>query len=184
MTSGPWRWLNAEVHESTGPWDAGAYDTRQGTPVRKTVGVAVADLVVILVGIVGVIAAVTIPLFLLVESGLPSRWEGQITGTLVRIGTVVVPPMTARKVTARVTVHSHARQAMRACELDVAGYTARNGYLHGTSRAFDLEPSTSETIDLPLEVMRRVPGTHAIQIDLECSLRMKDAVRATLDVRE
>ena len=72
------RWLNVDVRESTGAWDAGLYDTREGAPVRKTAGVAAADLVVILVGVVGVVGAVTIPLFLLAESGLPYRWEGQL----------------------------------------------------------------------------------------------------------
>ena len=176
------RWLNVDVHESAGTWDAGIYDTQEGAPVRKTAGVAVADLVVILVGVVGVISAVTIPLFLLAESGLPYRWEGQLTGTAVRIGEVVVPPMTDRKTTARVTVRNEAGAAMRACRLDVAGYTARNGYLTGASNFFDLGPSASETVDLALSVMKPVPGTHVFQVNLECSMRLKDSAGATVEV--
>src|SRR5262245_49516919 len=65
------RRLNVDVHESHGAWDTGVYDTQEGAPIRKTIGVTVADLVVILVGVVGVIGAVTVPLFLLAESGLP-----------------------------------------------------------------------------------------------------------------
>jgi hypothetical protein len=178
------RWLGADVHESVGAWDAGVFDTQDGAPLRKTVGVWVADLAITLVGVVGVIAAVTIPLFLLVESGLPSRWEGQITGTAVRIGDIVVPPMTDRKTTARVTVRNEARAAMRACRLDVAGYTARNGYLNGASNFFDLGPAASETVDLVLDVLQRKPGTHAFRVNLECAMRLKDSAGATLDVRE
>lgn len=178
------RRLNVGVHESTGPWDAGVYDTQEGAPVRKTASVAVIDLVVILVGVVGVIAAVTIPLFLLVESGLPSRWEGQLTGTSVRIGEITVPPMIDRKTTARVTVRNESRDAMRACRLDLAGYTARNGYLNGASNYFDLAPAASETVELALDVQKPVPGTHAFRVNLECSTRLKDSAGATVDVRE
>jgi hypothetical protein len=178
------RWLEVGVHESLDPLDAGLFDTEQGAPLRKTVALAVADFVVIVVGVAGVLSAVAIPLFLLVESGLPSRWEGQLTGTSVRIGDIVVPPMTDRKTTARVSVRDEAREAMRSCQLDLAGYTARNGYLAGTSNYFDLAPDTGATIDLVLSVMQRVPGTHRFQINLECGLRLKDSAHATLEIRD
>lgn len=176
------RWLHVDVHESHGAWDAGLFDTQEGAPLRKTAGVAAADLIVILVGVVGVVGAVTIPLFLLAESGLPYRWEGQLTGTAVRIGGIVVPPMTDRKTTARVTVRNEARDAMRACRLDVAGYTARNGYLTGASNYFDLGPAASETVDLALDVLTRVPGTHAFRVNLECGERLKDSAGTTVEV--
>ncbi len=178
------RWLNVGVHESLDVWDAGVFDAEEGAPLRKTVAVAVADLVVILVGIVGVIGAVTIPLFLLAESGLPFRWEGQLTGTAVRIGDIVVPPMTGRTTTARVTVRNEARDAMRACRLDVAGYRAKNGYLTGASNTFDLAPAASVTVDLVLDMQKRLPGRHAFRIDVECGMRLKDSASATVEVRE
>jgi hypothetical protein len=146
--------------------------------------VAVADLVVILIGVAGVIGAVTIPLFLLAESGLPFRWEGQLTGTAVRIGDIVVPPMIDRKTTARVTVRNEARDAMRACVLDIAGYTARNGYLRGASKDFDLGPAASVIVDLPLEVQSRVPGTHAFRVNVECGMRLKDSARGAVEIRD
>lgn len=178
------RWLHVGVHESLGTWDAGVFDTEEGAPLRKTVGVVAADLVVILVGVVGVIGAVTIPLFLLADSGLPFRWEGQLTGTAVRIGDIVVPPMIDRKTTARVTVRNEAREAMRACRLDVAGYTARNGYLNGASHYFDLGPAASESVDLALDVLKRVPGTHAFRVNVECGMRLKDSAPATVEIPE
>ena len=178
------RWLNVDVHESHVPCDTGVYDTAEGAPIGKTVSVTVADLVVILVGVVGVIAAVTIPLFLLAESGLPFRWEGQLTGQAVRIGEIVVPPMIDRKTTARVTVRNEARDPMSACRLDVVGYTARNGYLTGGSNYFDLEPATSKAVDLGLGALQRVPGRHAIRINLECSTRSRDRAAAVVDVGE
>lgn len=178
------RRLNVAVHESHDAWDAGVFDTQEGAPFSKAVGVAAADLVVILVGVVGVIGVVTVPLFLLAESGLPFRWEAQLTGTAVRIGEVVVPPMTDRKTTARVTVRNEARHAMPACRLDVAGYTARNGYLTGASTYFDLVPAATETVDLALDVLKRVPGTHAFRVNLECGMRLKDSASAAVDVRE
>ena len=178
------RWLQVGVRESTDAWDAGTYDAHDGAPLHKTLAVTVADLVVILVGIVGVIAAISIPLFLFVETGLPYRWEGQLTGTAVRIVEVVVPPMTDDTTTARVTVRNEARAAMQACRLDVAGYTARNGYLTGASNAFDLEPEASVTVDLKLDVSRRIPGTHAVRLNLECGMRLKDSVRTSVEVRQ
>lgn len=178
------RRLNADVQESIGPWDAGVYDTARGTPVRKTAAVAAADFAVTLVGVVGVIAAVTIPLFLLAESGLPSRWEGQLTGTAVRIGEVTAPPMTGSSTTAHVTVRNEARGAMRACQVSVPGYRARDGYLTGSSTYFDLAPAATTSVDLPLRVTTRVPGTHRFRISVECSQRIRDRVVAVLDVRE
>lgn len=176
------RWLQVGVHESTDAWDAGLYDAQDGAPLRKTLAVTVADFVVTVLGVVGVMTAVSIPLFLFVETGLPYRWEGQINGTAVRIAGIVVPPMTDDETTARVTVHSEARAGMKACRLDVAGYTARNGYLNGASHFFDLEPAASATIDLKLDVQRRIPGTHSIRVNLECGMRLKDSVSTSVDV--
>lgn len=176
------RRLQVNVHESVGPWDAGVFNTEDGTPVRKTVSVALADFVVILVGVVGVIAAVAVPLLLLAQSGLPFRWEGQLTGTAVRIGEIIVPPISDKNTTARVTVRSEAREAMRACRLSVAGYTARNGYLTGASNYFDLEPANSNAVEFTLSVMTRNPGTHRFRLNLECSNRLRDSARASVEV--
>jgi hypothetical protein len=86
--------------------------------------------------------------------------------------------------TARVTVRSEAREVMRTCQLDIDGYSARNGYLHGASNYFDLEPGATQIVGLNMEVMRRVPGTHTFRVHLECGHRVKDGTRASLQVSE
>jgi hypothetical protein len=73
---------------------------------------------------------------------------------------------------------------MRACRLDVVGYTARNGYLTGASNGFDLELAARRTVDLTLNVQKRVPGAHAFRVNLECGMRVKDRADATLEVRD
>lgn len=178
------RRLNVGVQESVGAWDAGVYDAQEGAPLRKGLSVIVADFIVIMVGVPGVLGGAAIALFLLAESGLPSRWEGQLTGTSILIGEIVVPPMIDRKSSARVTVRNDSRVTMPACRLDLTGYTARNGYLNGASNYFDLAPATSETVDLKLEVMKPVPGMHRFRINLECGERLKDSATATVDVGE
>lgn len=176
------RRLNVEVRESVGAWDAGAYDTAHPAPAGKTAAVAVADLVVTLMGSVGVFAAASIPLFLLADSGLPHRWEGQLTGTSVRIGDITVPVMNDRDVVALVMVRNEASDAMRACRIAVADYRARDGYLTGASDFFDLARGTRPSIELPLRVMMRVPGTHAFRISLECGQRLKDQAAASVQI--
>ena len=114
--------LDVRVHESLDAWDAGVFDTEAAAPIRKTAAVAVADFVLTLAGTVGVFAAVSIPLFLLAESGLPHRWEGQLTGTSARIADVTVPAMTGGRSVAVVMVRNEASNPMHACRIAVADY--------------------------------------------------------------
>ena len=144
--------LDVRVHESLDAWDAGVFDTEAAAPIRKTAAVAVADFVLTLAGTVGVFAAVSIPLFLLAESGLPHRWEGQLTGTSARIGDVTVPAMTGGRTIAVVIVRNEASDPMRACRIAVADYRARDGYLTGASDFFELPAGTTRSIELPLRV--------------------------------
>lgn len=176
------RWLDVGVHESLDVWDAGVFDTEDAAPVRKTAAIAIADFVLTLGGTVGVMAAVSIPLFLLGESGLPHRWEGQLTGTAARIGDVTVPVMNGGRADAVVMIRNEAIEPMRACRIAVADYRARDGYLTGASDAFDLPAGTSQSIALPLRVTRSIPGTHAFRISLECGQRLKDRVTASVRV--
>lgn len=177
------RRLHVEVHESVGAWDAGTYDTHDSAPVAKTAAVGVADLVVTLIGTVGVFAVVSIPLFLLAESGLPHRWEGQLTGASARIGEVTVPVMAGSGAVASVMVRNAASEPMRGCRVAVADYRASDGYLTGASGFFDLAPGTTTAVELPLRTTMRVPGTHGFRISLECDQRLKDRVAASVQVR-
>ena len=142
-----------------------------------------ADFVVTLAGTVGVFAIVSIPLFLLAESGLPHRWEGQLTGTSARIGDVTVPVMIAGRAVAVVMVRNEASDPMRACRIEVADYRARDGYLTGASDVFELPAGTTQSIALPLRVTKPVPGTHAFRISLECGQRLKDRVSTKVQVQ-
>lgn len=177
------RRLSVEVQESAGPWDAGVYDAEESAPLRKTAAVAIADFLVTLLGTVGVFTAVSVPLFLLAESGLPNRWEGQLTGASVRIGDITVPVMDDRSAAASVVVRNESNGPMRDCRIEVADYRARDGYLNGFSHTFELAPGTTQSIDLPLSAMKRVPGTHQFRISLECEQRLRDRRTATLQVK-
>ncbi len=128
-------------------------------------------------------AVVSIPLFLLAESGLPHRWEGRLTGTAVRIGDVTVPEMTGGRAVATVMVRNEASDATRACRVSVTDYRARNGYLTGASDPFDLAVGATTSIPLPLRVTMRVPGTHDFRVSLECSERLKDRASALVTIR-
>ena len=175
--------LSVGVHESLAAWDAGVYDTEDSAPVRKTATVALADFAVTIFGTVGVFAVVSIPLFLLAESGLPHRWEGRLTKTAARIGDVTVPAMTGGRAVASVMVRNEASDPMRACRIEVADYRARDGYLTGASDVFELPAGATQSIALPLRVTKRVLGTHAFRISLECGQRLKDRVSTKVQVQ-
>ncbi len=177
------RRLSVEVQESAGPWDAGVYNAEESAPLGRTAAVAIADFLVTVLGTVGVFAAAGIPLFLLADSGLPNRWEGRLTGASVRIGDITVPVMEDRRAVASVVVRNESNGPMRDCRIDVTDYRARDGYLNGFSKAFDLEPGTTQSIELPLSVMNRVPGTHPFRVSLECEQRLRDRRTATLEVK-
>lgn len=177
------RRLGADVHESLSPLDAGLYDTEGSAPLRKTAAVAVADLVVTMAGTVGVFAAASIPLFLLGDSGLPHRWEGQLTGASARIGEMTVPTMDGSGAVATVIVRNESSDPMRACRVAVADYRARDGYLTGASSIFDLAPGATSAIELPLRVTTSVPGTHTFRVSLECDQRLKDRASASIQIK-
>lgn len=176
------RRLNVAVGESQGPWDAGLYDTAESAPVGKTAAVAAADFIVTMTGTVGVLAACSIPLLLLADSGLPYRWEGQLTGASIRIAQVTVPVMADRDAVATVLVHNQAPVSIPGCRIAVADYRSRDGYLTGASPFFDLATGAMQPVALPLRVTTRIPGTHMFRISLECGERLRDRVGARLQV--
>ena len=176
------RRLSVEVHESVDVWDAGVYTTEESAPLRRTAAIFVADFVITLAGTVGMFAVMSIPLFLLADSGLPYRWEGQLTGASVHIGQVTVPVMDGSGAAASVTIRNESSDAMHDCRVAVADYRARDGYLTGASEIFDIAPRTTTSVQLPLRVTMRVVGTHGFRISLECGQRLKDRVAASLQV--
>jgi hypothetical protein len=176
------RRLNVGVHESLEAWDAGVYDTEDSAPVRKTAAVAFADFAVTVLGTAGVFALVSIPLFLLAESGLPHRWEGNVTGTAARIGDITVPEMAGGRAVAAVMVRNEASDVMRACRVSVTDYRARDGYLTGTSDSFELAVGAATSVQLPLRVTTSVPGAHDFRVSLECRERLKDRASAIVTI--
>jgi len=176
------RRLNVGVHESLDAWDAGVYDTEDSAPVRKTAAVVIADFAVTILGTAGVFALVSIPLFLLAESGLPYRWEGRVAGTAARIGDISVPEMARGRAVAAVMVRNEASEAMRACRVSVTDYRARDGYLTGASDFFELAAGAAQSVQLPLRVTTSVPGTHDFRVSLECGGRLKDRASAIVTI--
>ena len=44
--------------------------------------------------------------------------------------------------------------------------------------------AAAKSVDLKLDVSRRIPGTHGVRLNLECGMRLKDSVRASVEVRQ
>lgn len=176
------RRLRTGVRESLGAWDAGVYETEDSAPAGKTIALAAADLAVLLLAGPGSFALVGIPAFLLADSGLLHRWEGAVTGTGVRITAMELPVMQRDRATAAIAVRNTGRRLARRCTVGLADYTARNGYLTGSSTPFDLEAGESRTVEMQLDAIRIVPGDHRIRVSLECANRLKDRRPATVRI--
>jgi hypothetical protein len=175
------RRLRIRVTESAGLLDGGTWSTDDDVPLKKTGGVALADFVLLLLGTVGVAALVFVPAFLVAESGVLLPLESRLTGRAVKL--TLRPPDAMDAATGQATlaveVDKVGRTALRACRAQVAGYSARNGYLHGASPAFDLGVGARVAANVKLESMRPRPGEHRVRIEVECSnerLAVADAV--------
>ena len=132
------RRLRVKVAESTDVLDAGTYGVKgDDAPLRKTGVVLVADLVVLLLGTVGVAALLFIPAFLVADSGALLPLEARLTGRGATLSMARGAAMASSigKATLEVRAENVGREALRECVASVDGYTARNGYLHGSSRA-------------------------------------------------
>ena len=180
------RRLGVRVAESASPLDAGTYDVEgDHKPLRKSVAVFLADGLVMLAGTVGVAALVFIPAFVAGDRGWLLPLEAKLTGrgaSLRIIGFGGMPTTTGK---ARFTlVAENVGQAMLAnCLVNVDGYTARNGYLRGTSTPFELLPGGPRTIELDLDAARPRVGEHRFRLELECSAERLAVAEGVLQVR-
>jgi hypothetical protein len=176
------RRLRVKVAESTDVLDAGTYSVEgDDAPLRKTGVVLVADLVVLLLGTVGVAALLFIPAFLIADSGallpLEARWTGR--GATLNVAVGAAMESSIGKATLGVRAENVGSEALRECVAGVDGYTARNGYLHGSSLRFELKPGQRRTVPVGLEATRPPPGEHRFRLKLECAnerLAVADAV--------
>lgn len=180
------RRLSVEVAESTDPLDAGTYDIEgDAKPLRKSLAVYAADFGVLLLGTVGAAALLFIPVFVVAERGLLLPIEAALTGRGATLRIVEAGGMTQAGAKARfvVVAENVGDAALTACRVGVDGYTARNGYLHGTSATFELPRGAAPSVPLDLEAMRPVPGKHRVRLELECANERYAVVEATLGVR-
>jgi hypothetical protein len=166
------RRLRVDVEESSDLLDAGTYGTADGTAaLPRQAAIWLADAAVTLFATVGVAALVFIPAFLVAEQGLLLPLEGRLTGR--RAALVVPESVTMRRsagtATARVSVRNEGRAPLQQCQVGVADYEKRNGYLHGTSAWFDLAQGDERRVELPLTALRASAGTFAFRIELECA---------------
>ncbi|MCC6163602.1 MAG: hypothetical protein IT182_09665 [Acidobacteria bacterium] len=188
------RALGTTVAESYGQDDAaglimanntaGLYEGDPDAPVTARVGVAIADFVVLVLGIMGPFTMLGLCGYYLGDSGLLFRWEGMVTGTSVRI--VSLEPAEMRNGTGEISVVIANQGTVTAlqCRAGKADYTSADGYTNASSKdtLFDLAPGDSRTTILTLHSPRPVPGTHRLRIEVECRYRTKDQVSTTLHV--
>ncbi len=164
------RRLAVEVRESTDPLDAGTWDVEdEGAALRKRGAVYAADLALLLSGTVGVAALVFVPAFLVAESGALLGLEGRLTGRSVAMSAPESATMTSGRATLAVVVANTGREALRACRALTDGYTARNGYLHGSSAWFDLAVGERRSVTVPLDAIRPPAGEHRFRAKVECA---------------
>ena len=164
------RRLRTKVVESTDALDAGTWSTDDDAPLVKTGAVIGADFVLLLLGTVGVAALVFIPAFIVGESGVLLPLESTMTGRAVtlRLHPPNAMPADDPKASLSVEVDNGGSASLRACRALVEGYSARNGYLHGTSPWFDLAAGARVAAVVRLEAMRPPRGEHEVRIKVEC----------------
>lgn len=178
------RRLAVDVRESTDPLDAGTYDIEGGgATLPKSGAVYAADLALLLLGTVGVAALVFVPAFLVAESGALLGLEGRLTGRSVAMSAPASATMASGKATLAVEVANTGREALRACRATTDGYTARNGYLHGSSAWFDLAPGERRSATVPLDAVRPPAGEHRFRVKVECTNERLAVAEATLVAR-
>ena len=180
------RRLRVKVAESTDVLDAGTYGIKgDDAPLRKTGVVLVADLVVLLLGTVGVAALLFIPAFLVADSGALLPFEARLTGRGATLNMARGAAMDSSigKATLQVRAENVGRETLRECVAGVDGYTARNGYLHGSSPRFELAPAQRRTVPLAVEALRPSPGEHRFRLKLECANERLAVAEVLLRVR-
>lgn len=178
--------LGVRVRESMNPLDAGTWDASgRGASIPKSGAVAILDLAILLVGVVGVAALIFVPAFIVAESGALLPIEAKLTGRGAELHVRDTAEMDASTPRARLTLDARntGREALRDCYGMVEGYSARNGYLHGRSDRFDLAVDARSPVAIALEAMRPPPGTHPFRLKLECANERLAVADAVLRVR-
>ncbi|HEY8245260.1 MAG TPA: hypothetical protein VII68_17485 [Casimicrobiaceae bacterium] len=180
------RRLGVRVRESTDLLDAGTYEARsERTPLRKSTAISAVDLVVLLLGTVGVATLVFVPAFLVAESGALLPYESKLTGrgAELRVFDAAGMSPTDGKATLALDVRNTGREPLAGCVGAVEGYTSRNGYLHGATARFDLATGERRPVKLALEATRPPPGEHTFRLKLECANERIAVADAKLVVR-
>ena len=179
------RRLRTKVVESTDVVDAGTWDTDDDAPLAKTGAVIGADFALLMLGTVGVAALVFIPAFIVAESGVLLPLESRLTGRglALRLQPPNAMPADNPKVSLAIEVDNGGRTDLRACRAEVAGYSARNGYMHGASPYFDLAAGARVAAIVKVEAMRPPRGDHELRIRVDCSNERLAVEPVTLTVR-
>lgn len=178
--------LAVEVAESHEILDAGVYNIKdRRAPVGKHATVWAIDALVTVTGTAGAAALLFVPAFLVAESGALLPLEAKLTGRGAAIDTVdeTAWQRGARAATASATVSNRGSVALTACELRTAEYNARNGYLNGRSKSFDLAPGAAHRIELPLAAVHPPTADLVVPLRLDCANERYGAAKLRIVVR-
>jgi hypothetical protein len=176
--------MNVRVKESLDPLDAGTYNTAGNASVQKSAAVQFLDIFVLLIGTVGVCALISIPAFFFGESGAPYRWESIILGTQADIVNLDITPLRNDRATVSATLENQGSANLLQCQVRSTDYSARNGYMNGSSAFFDLARGETRTIEFPLDAINPARGEYTVNFALECQNRIKDKIPAHVQVTE
>jgi hypothetical protein len=179
------RRMRVEVEEEVGGLASGTYDVvGKGAPVAKVGAVWLADAGILLLGTVGMAALVFVPTFLAAESGVTDPLYRALTGRRVTFAAPALVPLRAARpsTTTVIAVRNGGGAVERQCQVSVADYHARNGYLNGRTALFDLPPGAERGVESSLDVSRPIIGAHAFRWKLECANRRLMVQDATLQV--
>jgi hypothetical protein len=178
--------LGVKVEESTDVLDAGTYGVKGRDPsIPKTGAVLLADIVVLLAGVVGVAALIFVPAFIVAESGALLPVEASLTGrgAALRVFDDVAMSASETRAMLALDVRNMGREPLRGCIGGVDGYSARNGYLHGATDRFDLAVGERRPVMLALDAARPPRGEHRFRLKLECGNERLAVTEALLVVR-
>jgi len=166
------RRLDVKVAESVEFLDAGTYNVEtEDAPIRKHGAVWGVDMLVTVLGTIGVAAAIFVPAFLVADSGMLLPLEAKLTG---RGATITAPPESrwpagGIRTEIAVAVTNTGRVDLARCRVRTADYRARDGYLNGASPAVDLPVGATRTLTLPLAAQRPLAAPTTVRIKLECA---------------
>ncbi len=176
--------MNVRVRESLDVLDAGTYNTVGDVPLVKSGAVQILDMLILLIGTVGVCALISIPAFLFGESGAPYRWESILLGTPASIINLQVEPLRDDEANVAATIANQGNVNASQCQVRTSDYSARNGYMNGSSALFDLARGETRVIEFTLDAVNPPRGEYAVNFALECQNRLKEKITARVQVVE